>query len=130
MRVVVTPANLSDQEGARRLLEQPDDRMRHLELIWADQGYQSTELSVWVERTVAAELVITGRTAAGFWLKPGEPLPETNQAEESGRWPVERSFAWVGRCRRLAKDYEYLPETEEAFCYLAMAHLLLKRLTR
>lgn len=112
------------------MLDRPDDRMRNLELIWADQGYQGTELSAWVERTLGAELVITGRMTVGFWLKPGEQPPATTQAEASGRWVVERSFAWIGRCRRLARDYEYLPETEEAFCCLAMTHLLLKRLTK
>lgn len=128
--MVVSPANLSDQAGAKRLLEQPDERLRHLQLIWADQGYQSSELSAWVGRTLDANLVITGRVTVGFWLKPGEQPPEADQSSDAGRWVVERSFAWMGRCRRLSKDYEYLPETEEALCYLAMAHLMLKRLTK
>lgn len=128
--MVVLPANLSDQDGARRLLAQPDARMRYLELIWADQGYQGSELSAWVERTLGAKLVITGRTTVGFWMKAGEQPPPLTQADDSGRWVVERSFAWIGRCRRLVKDYEYLPEAEEAYCYLAMAHLLLKWLTK
>jgi len=45
------------------------------------------------------------------------------------RWVVERTFAWLGRYRRLSKDYEYLPETEESFIYTAMTRLMLKRLT-
>jgi putative transposase len=44
------------------------------------------------------------------------------------RWVVERTFAWLGRYRRLSKDYEYLPETSEAFIYLAMSRLMLRRL--
>jgi hypothetical protein len=44
------------------------------------------------------------------------------------RWVVERSFAWLGRSRRLARDYEFLPATSEAVIYLAASHLLVRRL--
>jgi putative transposase len=44
------------------------------------------------------------------------------------RWVVERTFAWLGRSRRLSKDYEGLPETHEAWVQVAMIHLMLKRL--
>jgi Transposase DDE domain len=43
---------------------------------------------------------------------------------------VERTIAWVGRYRRLSKDYEYLPESSETMIYLAMSRLMLRRLTR
>jgi transposase len=73
--------------------------------------------------------VITGQTTAGYWLAPGETRRPATLAPHNLRWVVERSFAWLGRNRRLARDYEFLPKSEEAFCYLAMAHLMLKRLT-
>jgi transposase len=44
------------------------------------------------------------------------------------RWIVERTFSWLNRQRRLGKDYERLPETSEAFIYVAMIRLMLKRL--
>ena len=44
------------------------------------------------------------------------------------RWVVERTLAWLGRCRRLSKDYEALPETHEAWVQIAMIHLMLRRL--
>ena len=44
------------------------------------------------------------------------------------RWVVERTFAWLGNYRRLSKDYEFLPATEENFIYLAMSRLMLRRL--
>ena len=46
------------------------------------------------------------------------------------RWVVERTFGWLGRCRRLSKDYEALPATEEAMIRLAMIHLMVRRLTK
>lgn len=45
-------------------------------------------------------------------------------------WVVERTFAWLGNHRRLSKDYEFLPETEENIIYLAMSRLMLRRLCR
>jgi transposase len=46
------------------------------------------------------------------------------------RWVVERTFAWLSRNRRLAKDYERLPETGETFLYMAMSRILIKRLAK
>jgi putative transposase len=44
------------------------------------------------------------------------------------RWVVERTFAWLTQCRRLSKDYEVLPESSEAWIYLAMTRLMIRRL--
>jgi putative transposase len=57
------------------------------------------------------------------------PLPSGFQALPR-RWVVERTFAWLGRYRRLSRDYEALPETEEAWIHLAMSCLMLARLAQ
>jgi putative transposase len=63
------------------------------------------------------------------WLPPGlEPPVVPRFAVVPRRWVVERTFAWLGRFRRLSKDYEYLTATSEAVIYLAVIQLLTHRL--
>nr|WP_083771716.1 transposase [Allomeiothermus silvanus] len=70
----------------------------------------------------------------GVWVREGEPLPEVERVKGfrplPKRWVVERTIAWLGRNRRLGKDYEYYPEVTEAWMYLGMIRLLVKRLAR
>lgn len=87
--------------------------------IWADGGYAG-ELVNWVRglRThLGVELEIVRRTDA---MKGFHVLPK--------RWIVERTFGWFGRCRRLAKDFEFLIKHSEAMLDLAMISLMLRRL--
>ena len=87
-----------------------------LKHIWADGGYRG-QLIQWVKTQYGwtLEIVEKPQNQKGF-----QPLPR--------RWVVERTFAWLGRYRRLAKDYDLLPQTTEAFIHIAMTHLMLKRL--
>ena len=91
----VHAANIQDRDGARlllkRLWEQPRD---HVQRIWADGAYKG-DLVDWVQEGLDAVLDIVERKEDqdGF-----EVLPR--------RWVVERTFAWLGRYRRLSKDYE------------------------
>ena len=65
------------------------------------------------------------------WYPIGvEPPPVPAFTVLPRRWVVECTIAWVGRYRRLSKEYEYLPETSEAMIYLAMSRLMLRRLAR
>jgi len=87
-----------------------------LTLIWADGGYAG-KLIEWVKNACGwiLEIVQRGDDVQGFAVLPR-------------RWVVERTFGWLGRCRRLSKDYEELTESSEAMIHLAMIHLMLKRL--
>lgn len=117
--VVVTSASNQDRDGAKLVLRELYRRMRdssRLELIWADGGYRG-ELISWVQQVIGWTLEIVNKLAGqvGFQVLPK-------------RWLVERTFAWLGRQRRLSKDYERLPATSEAFVYIAMINLMLRRL--
>ena len=70
------------------------------------------------------------REAEGRDGTPGAAIIDSHSFEVLPcRWVVERTLAWLGRCRRLSKDYEELPETSEAWVHAAMIHLMLKRLS-
>jgi len=116
--VVVHAASLQDRQGARLVCLRAKRRYPRLRLLWADGGY-SGRLVPWVHRLCGWVLRIVKRNddATGFVILPK-------------RWIVERTFAWLGRYRRLSKDYEALPETSEALIYVAMIHLMVRRLAR
>ena len=114
--VVVHAANIQESEGAKLVLRRAAGRFPRLRLIWADQGYKP--------RFVAWAAAATG------WVVDvvAKPKEQKGFAVLPRRWVVERTFAWLGRSRRLSKDYEGLPETHEAWVHVAMIHLMLKRL--
>jgi putative transposase len=130
----VTAANVSDRDGAVGLLRRLDwrrfPRVRH---GWVDQGYRGEFLG-WVTQRFGMRLEVVARRDGGRrarWLPPGaEPLAVPAFAVVPRRWVVERTFGWLGRFRRLSKDYEFLPATSEAATYLAMSQLLVCRLAR
>ena len=87
-----------------------------LETIWADGGYAG-KLVKWAKRYLGWTIEIVKRSAIakGFVLLPK-------------RWIVERTFSWFENYRRLSKDYEYSPDTSETMIYIAMTHLMVRRL--
>ena len=133
--VAVHPADVPDRAGARRLLAQVAPRHPRLERVWADQGYTGAALGTWARETLGVALDVVyppWRQLEGFGrygLKPPPPEPRGFRVIPR-RWVVERTFAWLGRHRRLARDYERLPETGEALVYAAMTRLMLRRLAR
>lgn len=133
LKALVHPADIQDREGAQLLLGEVNGQFPRLQLIWVDAGYNGDRLRTWVKEVLGVRLEVvkhwwTG--VRGFWLKPGQEAPQVPAGFHvlPRRWVVERTFAWEGRNRRLAKDYEALPESEEAWIYLAMIMLMLRRL--
>lgn len=116
LMVVVHSAGIQDRDSAKLVLAKVKGRFKRLKLIWADAAYGGQLIS-WVKEQMRCVVEIVRRRddIAGF-----EVLPR--------RWVVERTLAWISRCRRMSKDYEALTETSEAYVYLAMIHLMLKRL--
>ena len=128
----MTPADISDRDGATGLLRRLDWRcFPRLRYGWVDQAYRGQFLAQ-VQQAFGVRLQVVVRADGGRrarWLPPGvEPPPVPAFQVVPRRWVVERSFAWLGRSRRLARDYEFLPATAEAVIYLAASHLLLRRL--
>ncbi len=128
----ITPADTGDRDGAAQLLRRVDwRRFPRLRYGWVDQGYRGEFLG-WVRQTFGVRLQMVARRDGGRrgrWLPPGaEPPVIAAFAVVPRRWVVERTFGWLGRFRRLSKDYEFLPATSEAGIYLAMIQILTRRL--
>jgi putative transposase len=113
--ILVLPANFSDDYGAKALLRRIPYGPRWALFIF-DGGYDKPPLINWCERLFGVVVEISRRLSdKGFQVLPK-------------RWMVERTFAWLGGWRRLSKDYEALPTVSENMIYLAMIHLMLRRL--
>ncbi len=132
LKAHVTPADVGDRDGAAELLGRLDRRqLPRLRHGWVDQGYRG-EFLAWVRTTMGITLEVVRRADGGRrrrWL-PADVEPPVVPAFQvvPRRWVVERTFGWLGRFRRLSKDYEFLPATSEAGIYLAMIQILTRRL--
>ena len=116
--MMVGAANIADSAAARCLLWWSAFFLPILRLIWSDAGYRGT-LIEWVKQMLGwrVEIVAPPKKGKGFILA-------------ARRWVVERTFAWLGKWRRLSKDYEQTTQSSEAFIYIAMTGLMVRRLTR
>jgi putative transposase len=116
LTLAVLPADLSDSAAAPPLIQQVVDEHGRLQKLWADQSYRG-ELVAWANGFETFELEIVKRPEGtqGWVLLPK-------------RWVVERTFAWLGRYRRLSKDYEVTRESSEDLIYAAMTNRMLHRL--
>ena len=116
LAVVVHAGNMQDRDGAKLVLSKLRGRYRRLKLIWADGGYAG-KLIEWTASFGNWVLQIVKRSddVVGFAVLPR-------------RWIVERTFGWIGRYRRMSKDYEMLPASSEAMVLITMINLMLHRL--
>lgn len=114
--VVVTAASVSENAGARLVLNRLGGSGKKLRRVWVDGGYRGTLLDwAWERFRMVLEQVLRPEGSKGFVLL-------------AHRWVVERTFAWLTRCRRLRVEYEVLPTSSEAWIYLAMIRLMIRRL--
>lgn len=118
LSVLVTSASVQDRDGARTLLAPLAARFPSITLIWADGGYTGKLVS-WVKEHCSILLTIIKRsdTTTGFQLL-------------AHRWVVERTFGWLIRHRRLARDYERHPTNCETMITIAMISLMAHRLAK
>jgi putative transposase len=109
--LAVLPADTTDWAGAVEVFRRVGESLPRLAKVWADSAYKAGAFAAWVGAACRWVLeVVTRRPGAvGF-----EVLPK--------RWVVERTFGWLGRYRRLSKDYEANPESSEAWIYVSAIH--------
>ena len=114
--MVVHAASVQDRDGARLALEKLVGAFGRLKLIWADGGYAG-QLVQWAKTLGRWTIEIVKRSddVTGFKVLPK-------------RWIVERTFAWLGKYRRLSKDYESLTDSSESMIRIAMINLMIHRL--
>lgn len=112
------PANIQDRDGGILLLAALADRFPLLAKLFADGAYQGPQFRhalAKVRPQLATEIVTRSDQAKGFVVLPK-------------RWIVERTIAWLNRCRRLAKDFETRTRSALAFVHLASIRLMLRKL--
>lgn len=120
LKAVVHSASMQERAGAKLVLAGITEAFPQLGLVWADGGYVNrvdAGLLAWARTHAGIDLQIVARNAD---VKGFQVLPR--------RWVVERTFAWLGRCRRLARDYERKPAHAEAMIKVAMIRLMAARL--
>jgi putative transposase len=119
LTVVVQGGYWQDHDGACFVLMRLRERFRRLKVVFADSAYGRNGLPTWVQETFGwlLQTVLRPVGVKGFVVLPK-------------RWIVERTFAWISRCRGNAKDYERKPEHSEAMIHLTMIALMTKRLAR
>ncbi|MDQ4076590.1 MAG: transposase [Chloroflexota bacterium] len=115
--LLVHEANLSARRMAEPVLSQLGwEAYPRLAVVYADRAYQGP-LEEWAARELGLWLLIVPKLAG-----------QSTFVALKKRWIVERTFAWLLKCRRLSRDYEALPESSEAWIRLTMIGLMLRRL--
>lgn len=128
----VGAANENDRDGCKLALDNMTKKYSTVTKMWGDMGYTGKELKEYIKERYNIDLEIVKRPPCRFWVHKNTPLEliPTRKARfklEPRRWVVERTFGWLGRNKRLSKEYEYLTTSSENLIYLAMNRLMLRR---
>ncbi len=146
LEVRVHNAKVPDEDGIRLLLDPARDSLGCLSHLWVDAGYQGRGRR-WAQETLGLSVEVVrkprkpipeevAKVWAHSWAQEGKQvdwhklMPARGFTVLPRRWVVERTFAWISHNRRMAKDYERLCATGEAFIYAAMSRLMVRRLAR
>jgi putative transposase len=146
LKAKVHSAKVPDQDGLKLLLNSARTAVSGLKHLWLDAGYEGRGKR-WVEEVLglSVEIVrrppkpipeVVARSWAEEWAKEGQMVDWQKLMPPRGfvvlprRWVVERTFSWLSQNRRMSKDYERLCATAEAFVYVAMTRLMVRRLAR
>jgi len=146
LKAKVHSAKVPDQDGLKLLLDSARTAVSGLKHLWLDAGYEGRGKR-WVEEVLNLSVEIVRRPAkpvpeevarswAQEWAKEGQKVDWQKLMPPRGfvvlprRWVVERTFSWLSQNRRMSKDYERLTATAEAFIYVAMTRLMVRRLAR
>ena len=144
LKAKVHSAKVPDQDGLKLLLESAQARLSRLSHLWVDAGYQGRGRR-WAQEVLGLSVEVVrkpkkpvpekvAKVWAEEWAKEGKEVDWRRLNQPRGfrvlprRWVVERTFAWISHNRRMAKDYERLCATGEAFLYVAMTRLMVRRL--
>lgn len=121
LKAVVHAAGVQDRDGGRLVgyaVQTFGPALPRFTKLWVDGAYRGAFVD-WVRAQLGWTVEVVQR-----------PEQQQGFVVLAKRWTVERTFAWLGRSRRLSKDYEYEVESSEAYIYLAMSRLMLRRLVR
>lgn len=147
LKAKIHSAKVPDQDGLRLLLKSArEELLPRLKHLWVDAGYEGSGKR-WAEEALGLSVEVVRRPRkpvpekvarlwAEEWAKEGKKLDWQRLMPPRGfqllprRWVVERTFAWLSQNRRMSKDYERLCATGEAFVYVAMTRLMVRRLAR
>jgi putative transposase len=144
LKAKVHSAKVPDQDGIKLLLKTTREHLPRLSHLWVDAGYQGRGKE-WAEKKLGLSVEVVHRTPkptsekvariwAQEWVKEGREIDWQKLLPRRGfellprRWVVERTFSWLSQNRRMSKDYERLCATSEAFIYVAMTRLMVRRL--
>jgi putative transposase len=142
----VHSARVHDEDGIKLLLESARTELSRLKHLWVDAGYRGRGRK-WAEEILGLSVEVVRKPPkllpekvakiwAEEWAKEGKEVDWQRLMPPKGfrvlprRWVVERTFAWLSHNRRMAKDYERLCATGEAFVYAAMTRVMVRRLAR